>query len=588
MKKNNISYFDLRLFKRIMVYTKPYIKTYYVVLISAILLSLFSTLNPYLLKITVDDYITPRNYSGLMTFIFIMLIVLLLEVIFQYIFVFYANWLGQMVIKDIRVSLFKKLVSFKMNFFDKSAVGRLVTRSVSDIESIANIFSQGLFMILADFLKMGIVIIVMIVINFELSLVVFSILPLIIYATRLFQKSMKKAFEQVRVEISNMNTFLQERITGMRIVQIFNRESKELEAFKMINERHKKAWLKTVWYNSIFFPIAELSTSITLGLLVWYGGLRTYAEDNFSLGVLFLFIQLSQNLFRPLRQIADKFNTLQMGMVAADRVFEILDKKEPTDNRLVKLPLNLKGEITIEDLNFSYESGQEVLKNINININAGEKIALVGSTGSGKSTLINLILLLYEYEKGDIRVDGISINKISKNNLRSQVANVSQDIFLFADSIFNNVTLYNPKISLADVEKAASDIGIDRFIKKLPNGFKYIVNEGGTILSSGQRQLISFLRAYVSNPKILILDEATSSVDSFTEELIQTATDRIIKNKTSIIIAHRLTTIKKADKIILLDRGKIVETGTHLELINLEKGHYKKLHEFQFNREEIS
>tara|TARA_Y100000592_G_scaffold19717_1_gene30212 strand:+ start:151 stop:1917 length:1767 start_codon:yes stop_codon:yes gene_type:complete len=588
MKKNNISYFDLRLFKRIMVYTKPYIKTYYVVLISAILLSLFSTLNPYLLKITVDDYITPRNYSGLMTFIFIMLIVLLLEVIFQYIFVFYANWLGQMVIKDIRVSLFKKLVSFKMNFFDKSAVGRLVTRSVSDIESIANIFSQGLFMILADFLKMGIVIIVMIVINFELSLVVFSILPLIIYATRLFQKSMKKAFEQVRVEISNMNTFLQERITGMRIVQIFNRESKELEAFKMINERHKKAWLKTVWYNSIFFPIAELSTSITLGLLVWYGGLRTYAEDNFSLGVLFLFIQLSQNLFRPLRQIADKFNTLQMGMVAADRVFEILDKKEPTDNRLVKLPLNLKGEITIEDLNFSYESGQEVLKNINININAGEKIALVGSTGSGKSTLINLILLLYEYEKGDIRVDGISINKISKNNLRSQVANVSQDIFLFADSIFNNVTLYNPKISLADVEKAASDIGIDRFIKKLPNGFKYIVNEGGTILSSGQRQLISFLRAYVSNPKILILDEATSSVDSFTEELIQTATDRIIKNKTSIIIAHRLTTIKKADKIIVLDRGKIVETGTHLELINLEKGHYKKLHEFQFNREEIS
>ena len=588
MKKNNISYFDLRLFKRIMVYTKPYIKTYYVVLISAILLSLFSTLNPYLLKITVDDYITPRNYSGLMTFIFIMLIVLLLEVIFQYIFVFYANWLGQMVIKDIRVSLFQKLVSFKMNFFDKSAVGRLVTRSVSDIESIANIFSQGLFMILADFLKMGIVIIVMIVINFELSLVVFSILPLIIYATRLFQKSMKKAFEQVRVEISNMNTFLQERITGMRIVQIFNRESKELEAFKMINERHKKAWLKTVWYNSIFFPIAELSTSITLGLLVWYGGLRTYAEDNFSLGVLFLFIQLSQNLFRPLRQIADKFNTLQMGMVAADRVFEILDKKEPTDNRLVKLPLNLKGEITIEDLNFSYESGQEVLKNINININAGEKIALVGSTGSGKSTLINLILLLYEYEKGDIRIDGISINKISKNNLRSQVANVSQDIFLFADSIFNNVTLYNPNISLTDVEKAASDIGIDRFIKKLPNGFKYIVNEGGTILSSGQRQLISFLRAYVSNPKILILDEATSSVDSFTEELIQTATDRIIKNKTSIIIAHRLTTIKKADKIILLDRGKIVETGTHLELINLEKGHYKKLHEFQFNREEIS
>ena len=588
MKKNKISYFDLRLFKKVMDYAKPYIKTYYVVLISAILLSIFSTLNPYLLKITVDDYITPKNYSGLMTFILIMLIVLLFEVIFQYVFVFYANWLGQMVIKDIRVSLFKKLVSFKMMFFDKSAVGRLVTRSVSDIESIANIFSQGLFMILADFLKMGIVIIIMLVVNFELSVVVFSILPLIIYATRIFQSSMKKAFEQVRIEISNMNTFLQERITGMRIVQIFNRENKELQAFKLINERHKKAWLKTVWYNSIFFPIAELSTSVTLGLLVWYGGLRAYADDNFSLGVLFLFIQLSQNLFRPLRQIADKFNTLQMGMVAADRVFEIIDKQEPSDNRLVKLPDDLKGEIIVEDLSFSYETGQDVLKNLNIHIDPGEKVALVGSTGSGKSTLINLMLLLYEYKRGDIKLDGVSINKISKNNLRSKIASVSQDIFLFADSIYNNVTLYNPNITLNDVEKAATEIGIDKFIKKLPNGFEQIVNEGGTILSSGQRQLISFLRAYVSNPKILILDEATSSVDSFTEELIQIAIDRIIKNKTSIIIAHRLTTIKKADKIIVLERGEIVETGTHTELIKIQGGYYNKLHEFQFKEEKIS
>ena len=588
MKKNKISYFDLRLFKKVMDYAKPYIKTYYVVLISAILLSIFSTLNPYLLKITVDDYITPKNYSGLMTFILIMLIVLLFEVIFQYVFVFYANWLGQMVIKDIRVSLFKKLVSFKMMFFDKSAVGRLVTRSVSDIESIANIFSQGLFMILADFLKMGIVIIIMLVVNFELSVVVFSILPLIIYATRIFQSSMKKAFEQVRIEISNMNTFLQERITGMRIVQIFNRENKELQAFKLINERHKKAWLKTVWYNSIFFPIAELSTSVTLGLLVWYGGLRAYADDNFSLGVLFLFIQLSQNLFRPLRQIADKFNTLQMGMVAADRVFEIIDKQEPSDNRLVKLPDDLKGEIIVEDLSFSYETGQDVLKNLNIHIDPGEKVALVGSTGSGKSTLINLMLLLYEYKRGDIKLDGVSINKISKNNLRSKIASVSQDIFLFADSIYNNVTLYNPNITLNDVEKAATEIGIDKFIKKQPNGFEQIVNEGGTILSSGQRQLISFLRAYVSNPKILILDEATSSVDSFTEQLIQIATDRIINNKTSIIIAHRLTTIKKADKIIVLERGEIVETGTHTELIKIQGGYYNKLHEFQFKEEKIS
>ncbi len=587
MRNNNISYFDFRLFKKIMVYAKPYVKIYYVVLISAILLSLFSTLNPYLLKITVDDYITPRNYNGLMTFIFVMLLVLLLEVIFQYLFVFYANWLGQMVIKDIRVSLFKKLVNFKMIFFDKSAVGRLVTRSVSDIESIANIFSQGLFMILADFLKMGVVIIVMLAVNYELSILVFSILPLIIYATRIFQKSMKKAFEQVRIEISNINSFLQERITGMKIVQIFNRQDKELNAFRLINERHKNAWLKTVWYNSIFFPIAELSTSITLGLLVWYGGLRTFLDSNLSLGVLFLFIQLSQNLFRPLRQIADKFNTLQMGMVAADRVFEILDKKKPTKNRSIEITDNLKGEISIKNLSFSYVNGQEILKNININIRAGQKIALVGSTGSGKTTLINLILLLYEYEKGDIKIDRISIKNVSKNSLRSQIAIVSQDVFLFADTIFNNVTLFNPDISFDDLEKAANLIGIQKFIKKLPNGFNYLVNEGGKNLSSGQRQLISFLRAYVLNPKILILDEATSSVDSFTEELIQTATNRIIKNKTSIIIAHRLTTIKEADKIIVLEKGRIVETGTHLELVKNKQGFYKKLHELQFNENKI-
>ena len=585
MKKTNISYFDIQLFKKVMVYAKPYTQTYYVVLLSAILLSLFSTLNPYLLKITVDDYITPGNYNGLMIFIFIMLIVLLLEVLFQYLFVFYANWLGQMVIKDIRVSLFKKLVGFKMTFFDNSAVGRLVTRSVNDIESIANIFSQGLFMILADFLKMGIVILVMIVVNLKLSFVVFSILPLIIFATKLFQESMKKAFEQVRVEISNLNTFLQERITGMSIVQFFNRESKESDAFKLINNRHKNAWLKTVWYNSIFFPVAELSTSITLGLLVWYGGLRAYSGNDLSLGVLFLFIQLSQNLFRPLRQIADKFNTLQMGMVAADRVFDILDKQESLDDRLVKLSENIKGEIKFTDLNFSYVDGEEVLKNINIKINPSEKIALVGSTGSGKSTLVNLLLLLYDYKEGDIKLDGISVKQISRKNLRSNIASVSQDIFLFADSIFNNVALYNPKITLNDVKKAARDIGIDEFIEKLPNGFECIVNEGGTILSAGQRQLISFLRAYVSNPKILILDEATSSIDSFTEELIQTATEKIIENKTSIIIAHRLTTIKKADKIIVLDRGEIVEIGKHSELIKIQEGHYKKLYEIQFNKE---
>ena len=325
MKKNNISYFDLRLFKKVMVYAKPYIKTYYMVLIAAILLSLFSTLNPYLLKITVDDYITPRNFNGLMTFILVMLFVLLLEVIFQYLFVFYANWLGQMIIKDIRVSLFKKLVSFKMMFFEKSAVGRLVTRSVNDIESIANIFSQGLFMIFADLLKMIVVVIVMVIINLKLSLVVFSILPLIIVATRIFQKTMKVAFEKVRREVANLNSFVQERISGIKIVQIFNREKVEINNFKKINIKHRDAWLRTVWINSIFFPIAEISTSICIGLLVWYGGYNNLNGENISLGTLFLFISMSGLLFRPLRQIADRFNTLQMGMVSTERIFNILE-----------------------------------------------------------------------------------------------------------------------------------------------------------------------------------------------------------------------------------------------------------------------
>ena len=587
MKEEKASLFDQALFSKIMAYSTPYKVYYYTVMTSAILLSAFSTLTPYLLKVAVDDYITPRLYEGLLVFILFMLLTLLLEVFFQYIFVYYANWLGQMIVKDLRATLFKKLLHFKMAYFDTSAVGRLVTRSVNDIETIASIFSQGLFMIIADFLKMGLVVVVMLYVNWELSLIVFAVLPVIVYATRVFQRSMKKAFEEVRKEIANLNTFVQERISGMKIVQLFSRESIEEKAFDQINNRHKKAWLKTVWFNSIFFPVAEISTSVTIGLLVWYGGFKTIAGTEISLGTLFLFIQLSQMLFRPLRQIADKFNTLQMGMVAADRVFKIIATESSIEDRGNHEAKELEGNIEIEQLRFAYLPGEEVLKGIDLAVKAGETVAIVGATGAGKSTLINLITRFYEFDQGDIKIDGTSIRDFKLNNLRSHVALVMQDVFLFADSILNNITLFDPSIQKEAVIEAAKEIGVHRFIESLPGGYDYNVQERGVMLSSGQRQLIAFLRAYMANPTILVLDEATSSIDSFSEELIQKATERITKDKTSIVIAHRLATIKKADRIVVMDQGEIVEMGTHESLLAKNKGTYQRLYELQFSQAEV-
>jgi subfamily B ATP-binding cassette protein MsbA len=587
MKEDKGSLFDWVLFSKIMAYSTSFKGYYYTVMVSAILLSAFSTLTPYLLKVAVDDYITPRLYEGLLFFILLMLLTLLLEVFFQYIFVYYANWLGQMIVKDLRATLFHKLLHFKMAYFDRSAVGRLVTRSVNDIETIASIFSQGLFMIIADFLKMGLVVLVMLYVNWELSLIVFAILPVIVYATRVFQRSMKKAFEEVRKEIANLNTFVQERISGMKIVQLFSRESIEGKAFDQINNRHKKAWLKTVWFNSIFFPVAEISTSVTIGLLVWYGGFKTIAGTEISLGTLFLFIQLSQMLFRPLRQIADKFNTLQMGMVAADRVFKIIATESSIEDKGSYGTKALEGNIEIEQLCFAYLPGEEVLRGIDLTVKAGETVAIVGATGAGKSTLINLITRFYEFDQGDIKIGGISIRDFKLKNLRSHVALVMQDVFLFADSIFNNITLFDSSIQKKDVIAAAKEIGVHKFIETLPGGYDYNVQERGIMLSSGQRQLIAFLRAYMANPTILFLDEATSSIDSFSEELIQKATERITKDKTSIVIAHRLATIKKADRIVVMDQGKIVEKGTHESLLAKNKGTYQRLYELQFSQAEI-
>ena len=578
--KGNI--FDIKLFSKLMVYVKPYKKTYYFVMTSAIILAGFSALTPYLLKITVDDYIRLKDFDGMIFLIGMMLFALISEVIFQFLFVYYANWLGQNVIRDLRVVLFKKIVGFKMAYFDKSAVGRLVTRAVNDIETIASIFSQGLFMIVADFLKMGVVILIMLFIDWELSLIVFSVLPIILYATRIFQKSMKTAFEEVRFQVANLNSFVQERITGMQIVQLFHREKIEYDYFVSINEKHKKAWLKTVWYNSIFFPIAEISSSITLGLLVWYGGLNLVTGGSISIGTIFLFIQMSQMLFRPLRHIADKFNTLQMGMVAADRIFKIIKTESQVLDNGQWSPKKIEGKIRIHGLRFSYIEGEEVIKGIDLDIQQGEKIAIVGSTGAGKSTLINLLTRFYEFEKGEIYFDNRSIKDFTLQSLREHVGIVLQDVFLFADTIFNNITLYNPDVTRSMVYLAAKEIGVHDFIESLPGGYDYNVKERGVMLSSGQRQLIAFLRIYIANPSILILDEATSSIDSHSEELIKNATYKITSNKTSILIAHRLSTIKNADRIVVMDSGKIVEVGSHKELLGIKNGFYSQLYKIQF------
>ena len=579
--------FDFVLFKRLLKYTNPYKLTFYFVAITAILLSFFAVARPYLLQVTIDDSITAKDNGNLIFYVSLMIGFLILEVTSQFFFIYFANLLGQNVVRDLRVNLFKHMLQFKMKYYDKSAVGRLVTRAVSDIETISSIFSQGLFMIISDLLKMIVVLGFMFYKSWQLTLLVITVLPFIIYATRVFQKKMKIAFEEVRTQVADLNTFVQERITGMKIVQLFNREKAEYQNFKNINNKHRKAWVRTVWYNSIFFPIAEMSTSITVGLIVWFGGLQAVNDNpNITLGVIIAFIELSQMLFRPLRQIADKFNTLQMGMVAANRVFGILDTDSTITDEGKKELQSIKGDIEFNKVRFSYVEGEEVLRGVNFTAKAGETIAIVGATGAGKSTIINLLNRFYEIDSGTISVDGIDIKDVTLKSLRSEIAVVLQNVFLFADTIMHNIKLDNPDITEDDVITAAKQIGIHDFISSLPNGYQYNVKERGVMLSSGQRQLISFLRAYVSNPSILVLDEATSSVDTYSEQLIQDATDKITKGRTSIVIAHRLATIKKADKIMVMDSGEIVEMGTHDELLLKDNGHYRKLYEVQFMAEE--
>lgn len=567
-----------------MSFAKGYKLKFSIAAISTISLAFVSALNPYIIGETVNDFVTNQDISNLVFYIKILLTIVFAEVLLQFLFIYYANWVGQHIIRDIRATVFRNINSFKMSYFDTTSVGKLVTRVVSDVETIANFFTQGVFMIISDILKMLVVIVVMFVMNWRLALVALAVLPILVYATKVFQVAIKATFQDVRNEIANLNGFVQERVTGMKILQLFTRENIEYKNFKKINNNHKKAHIKTVWYYSIFFPIAEILSSFAIGLIVWFGGYQIL-EGFTTLGAVIAFIKMSQMLFRPLRQIADKFNQLQMGIVSGERVFKIIDTKSYIRKEGQIDASNIQGNINFSNVRFSYIQDEEVLKGVSLKVNKGQTVAIVGATGAGKSTIINLINRFYEIDSGTISIDSISVEDYELSSLRNQIAIVLQDVFLFSDSILNNITLKNSLITESQVIDAAKKIGIHDFIMTLPDGYHYNVKERGVMLSSGQRQLIAFLRAYVSSPRILILDEATSSVDSHAEQMIQYATDTITKGRTSIVIAHRLATIKKADKIIVMDKGVIVEEGTHKELLKKRNGHYKNLYDKQFSLE---
>ena len=573
--------FDMTIFKRLMSFARRYKLMFAIAASSTILLALFSVIRPLIFIDVIDSYILKKDEEQLLYYVVLMFGILLGEVLLQFTFIYFANWVGQHIIRDMRVKIFNHILKFKMSYFDTNSVGRLVTRVVSDVETIAAFFSNGVFTIVSDILKMLAVIVVMFYINWQLTLFALAVLPILIYATKVFQIAIKATFQEVRNEVANLNGFVQERVTGMKIVQLFNREKTEYKKFMEINEKHKKAHIKTIWYFSIFFPIAEIFSSIAVGLIVWYGGKQILEGVVDGPGAIFGFIMFAQMLFRPLRQIADKFNQLQMGIVSGERVFKVIDTESFIAKEGSYIPEKIQGDIAFKDVRFSYVENEEVLKGVSFNVEKGQTVAIVGATGAGKSTIINLINRFYEIDSGTICVDAIPVDEYDVQSLRKEIAIV----FLFSDTIYNNITLKNGDITLDEVKEAAKKIGIHDFIMTLPENYHYNVKERGAMLSSGQRQLIAFLRAYVSKPSILILDEATSSVDSHAEQMIQYATDTITQERTSIVIAHRLATIKKADKIIVMDKGEIVEEGTHKELLKKKEGYYKNLYDKQFSLE---
>ena len=577
---------DVSLLRRVFRYAYPYRRMFIWSVLLTVILAILAPLRPWLIQYTLDQYILLDDSSGLMNMSLLMLGLLLLQTSVQYFHTFFTNVLGQSVIKDLRASVFNHISSLKLKYFDRTPLGQLITRTVSDLETIADIFSEGLIVIIGDVLQVLAIIAVMLYTDWELTLVVLIPMPFLIVASYVFKEAIKSAFQDVRTQISNLNTFLQEHISGIRIIQYFAREDQEMRKFKEINAKHRDAHIRSNWYYSIFFPVVEIISAISIGLLVWYGS-KSIISNQISPGVVVSFIMYINMLFRPIRELADKFNTLQMGMVGAERIFNVLDTDERTENKGVHQPALVKGDIEFKNIWFAYDDENWVLKDVSFHVKPGETLALVGATGAGKSSTINILNRFYEVNKGAILLDGVDIRDYELNYLRSTIATVLQDVFLFSDSIANNINLNNQEISREAIMKAAKDVGAEGFINRLPGGFDYNVMERGATLSAGQAQLISFIRALVYNPQILVLDEATASVDTETEELIQNAITKLMEGRTSIVIAHRLSTIQNADRIIVLDQGEIKEMGSHQALLKLN-GFYKRLYDLQFNSEGIA
>lgn len=573
--------YDVQLLQRVLVYMKPYRSTFVWSIILTLAMAAVAPLMPVLIEYTIDNFVLKENGNGLIMMGILMTVLLLLQNGIRYFHTLLTNTLGQSVIRDLRVDVFDHIMDLRLKYFDRTPIGRLITRTVSDLETISDIFSQGLIQIIGDLLQLAVVIGVMFYTDWQLTLIVLTPMPIMILATYYFKEAMKSAFQDVRKWISHLNTFLQEHISGISIIQYFAREKQEFDKFEPINAEHRNAHIRANWYFSIFFPVIEIIMAIALGLLVWYGS-KSALEGRITLGVVVAFIMYINMIFRPVRELVDKFNTLQMGMVGAERIFAVLDTNELTNQEGTLVPETIKGKIEFENVWFAYEEEKWVLKDVSFTVNPGETLALVGATGAGKSSVINILSRFYEINKGSIKLDGVDIRDYDLNFLRRSIAVVLQDVFLFSDTVANNISLLDHEITEEEILEAAVSVGADPFIKRLPGAYDYQVQERGATLSSGQAQLISFLRALVHHPKILVLDEATSSVDTESEELIQTAIERLMHGRTSIIIAHRLSTIQKATKIIVLDKGEIKEMGSHQELLKID-GYYKRLYDLQFH-----
>jgi ATP-binding cassette, subfamily B, multidrug efflux pump len=572
---------DFSLIRRILSYTKPYQKHFFAALLVTIVLSGFAIVRPLLISKALNDFVMDTgDIASLNTIGLFILASLIFEALLQFLNIYLTSFLGQSIVKDLRNQIYKHILSLKNTYFDQTPVGTLVTRAISDIESLSEVFSEGFITISGDILMLLTFITVMFAKNWVLTLIVLSTIPLLLIATNLFKNGVKKTFTEVRNAVASLNAFTQEHITGMKIIQLFNREEEEYEKFKVINDKHRKANIRSIWYYSVFFPIVEILSALAIALLIWFIGVKYHST--IGLGDITFFVMMVNMLFRPIRMLADRLNTLQMGIVAAERVFKVLDTNEVIEDK-GSLHFNAtQGAIEFKNVWFAYTNGNYVLKDISFKVNAGETVALVGATGAGKSSVINLLSRFYEINKGQIKIDDVSIDQYKLEELRKSTGVILQDVHLFNDSVYNNIALNNPEITLEQVIKASKQIGLHDFVSSLPGGYNYVVRERGVTLSAGQRQLIAFIRAYVYNPKIFILDEATSTIDTHTEQLIQESLGKISNGRTSIIIAHRLATIKNASKIIVFDKGQIVEQGTQKELLGLN-GYFKRLYEMQFD-----